>query len=40
MCDVRRQWSAIPKYRGWSEKTEGQTALKSRGGSLAVGSYL
>ena len=26
--------------KGLSKKTRGQTALKSRGGSLAIGSYL
>ena len=39
-CDFRRRWSAIPKNRGRSKKTQGRTALKNGGGSLAVGSYL
>ena len=36
-----RGWrSATPQNRGRSKKTQGPTALKSRGGSLAVSSYL
>ena len=36
----RGQWSATLKNRGRSKKTQGWTALKSGGSSLAVGSYL
>ena len=38
--DHRGQWSATPKNTGWSKKTLGQTALKSRGSSLGVGGCL
>ena len=38
--DFRGWWSATIKNRGRSKKTQWQTALKSRGGSLAVGIYL
>ena len=34
----RGQWSATLQNRGQSKKTQGQTALKNGGGSLAVGS--
>ena len=33
-------WSATLTNRGWLKKTQGWTALKSRGSSLAVGIYL
>ena len=40
----RGRWSATAKNRGWSpgwsKKTQGRTALKNGGASLAVGSYL
>ena len=38
--DLRWWWSANPRNRGRSKKIKGQTALKSRGNSLAMGSYL
>ena len=38
--DFRGRWSATPKNRGLSKKTQGRRALKNGGGSLAVGSYL
>ena len=38
--DFRGQWSATPKNRGRSKKTQGWTGLESEGGSLAVGTYL
>ena len=38
--DFRGQLSVTPKNRGRSKKTQGRTALKNGGGSLAVGSYL
>ena len=34
--DFRGWWFATLKNRGWSMRAKGQTALKSRGGSLAV----
>ena len=34
------RWSATPRNRGQSNKTQGRTALKSGSGSLAVGSYI
>ena len=36
----RGTWFQTPKNRGRSKKTQGRTALKNGGGSLAVGSYL
>ena len=36
----RGRWSATPKNRELSEKTQGWTGLKSGSGSLAVGTYL
>ena len=38
--DFRGWWSATPKNRGWSKKTQVWTGLKNGGGSLAVGTYL
>ena len=38
--DFRGRWSATPKNRGRSKKNPGRTALKSRGGILAVGGNL
>ena len=38
--DFRGRWSATPKNRGRSKKTQGWIGLKSGGGSLAVGTYL
>ena len=38
--DFRRRWSATPKNRGQSKKTEEGITLKSRGSSLSFGSYL
>ena len=38
--DFRGWWSPTPKNRGQSKKTQGRTALKNWGGSLAVCSYL
>ena len=37
--DFRGRWSATPKNRGRSKKTQGRTAMKNGDGSLAVGSY-
>ena len=38
--DFRGRWSATPTNRGQSIKTQGRTALKSGGGSLAMGAYI
>ena len=38
--DFRGRWSATPQKRGRSKKTQGRTALKSKSGSLAVGSHI
>ena len=38
--DFREPWSATSKNRGRSKKTQGLTALKNGGSSLAVSSYL
>ena len=38
--NFRGRWFQTLKNRGQSKKTQGRTALKNRGGSLAVGSYL
>ena len=40
MSDFGGRWSVNLKNRGWSKKTEGRTRPKSKGGSLAVGTYL
>ena len=40
MSDFGGRWSVTLKNRGRSKKTEGRTRPKSRGGSLAVGTYL
>ena len=40
MFDFGGPWSVTLKNRGWSKKTEWQTILKSKGGSLAAGTYL
>ena len=39
MSDFGGRGSVTLKNRGRSKKTEGQTRLKSKGGSLAVGTY-
>ena len=36
----RGRWSATPKNKGRSKKTQGRRALKNGVGSLALGSYL
>ena len=40
MSDFGGRWPVNLKNRGRSKKTEGRTRPKSRGGSLAVGTYL
>ena len=40
MFDFGGRWSMTLKNRGRLKKTQGWTAPKSRGGSLAVGTYL
>ena len=40
MFDFRGRWFMTLKNRGAVKKSEGRTASKSRGGSLAVGTYL
>ena len=40
MSDFGGRWSVTLNNRGPSKKTEGRTRPKSKGGSLAVGTYL
>ena len=40
ILDFRGRWSVTLKSRGRSKKTDVRTGPKSKGGSLAVGTYL